>query len=209
MSQDELDDLVRDLCLPKLSAELLASQLKEKHFLATGVRVSAYRVREAAFLQFFPVKRIWYMYCKDIQGLVEQMGTVCMPIDWRLFIESSKRSLKAVLLHNGNKLASVPLAHSVKLREAYESMSFLLHEIVYADHEWDVCGDLKVISLILSQQAGYTKYPCFLCLWDSRANQLQYNQQEWESRTEFIPGMRNIKHTPLIAPTKVLLPPLH
>jgi hypothetical protein len=34
--------------------------------------------------------------------------------EWRHFIDSSKRSLKAVLLHNGN-YASLPIGHSVYL----------------------------------------------------------------------------------------------
>ena len=31
---------------------------------------------------------------------------------WRLFIDSSKRSLKAVLLYIGNQKPSIPIAHS-------------------------------------------------------------------------------------------------
>jgi hypothetical protein len=46
--------------------------------------------------------------------------------EWRLFIDSSKRSLKVVLLHNGNLLASVPVVHSVHLKETYENLEQLL-----------------------------------------------------------------------------------
>jgi hypothetical protein len=35
---------------------------------------------------------------------------------WRLFIVSMKISLKAVLLHTGNKFLSVPLAHAVHMK---------------------------------------------------------------------------------------------
>ena len=45
----------------------------------------------------------------------------------------------------------------------------------------------EMISILLGQQAGYTKYPCFLCLWDSRADELHYLQQEWCTRYELIP----------------------
>ena len=38
-----------------------------------------------------------------------------------------------------------------------------------------LCGDLKVLSILLGQQGGYTKYPCFLCLWDSRAKNEHWN----------------------------------
>jgi hypothetical protein len=34
------------------------------------------------------------------------------PEQWRLFIDVSKTSLKAVLLHNGNKLPSIPVAYA-------------------------------------------------------------------------------------------------
>jgi hypothetical protein len=40
------------------------------------------------------------------------------PGSWRLFIDSSIRSLKAVLLYNSNVLASIPLAHSTTLSES-------------------------------------------------------------------------------------------
>lgn len=38
------------------------------------------------------------------------------PHAWRLLIDSSKRSLMPVLLHNGNKYVSLPVAHSVHLK---------------------------------------------------------------------------------------------
>src|SRR5215469_18531406 len=54
------------------------------------------------------------------------------------------------------------------------------------------------------------KYPCFLCLWDSRADSLHYDQKtEWPQRTEFIPGSCSMKQLPLVDPKKILLPPLH
>jgi hypothetical protein len=85
------------------------------------------------------------------------------PSTWCLFIDSSKRSLKAVLLHNRNVLASVPLAHSTKLSKSYETLELVLEKIKYHKHEWRICGDLKVIGLLLGLQRGYTKCPCFLC----------------------------------------------
>ncbi|GFV32392.1 uncharacterized protein TNCV_1676781 [Trichonephila clavipes] len=90
------------------------------------------------------------------------------PEEWRLFIDSLKRSLKAVLLHNGYRYASVPVGHSVLLKECYENLEFILNKFSYSDHKWTICGDLKVIFMLLGQQSGYTKFPCFLCEWDSR-----------------------------------------
>ena len=41
---------------------------------------------------------------------------MCNAAEWKLLLDSSVRSMK-VLLHIGNKVASVPIAHSVELVE--------------------------------------------------------------------------------------------
>ena len=52
-TQSELNDLVKDLDLPKDSAELLGSRLKEKNVLAPGTSFSWFRNREKiSFLSF-------------------------------------------------------------------------------------------------------------------------------------------------------------
>ena len=61
-------------------------------------------------------------YCTDIQSLFLEIGIVYSASDWRLFIKSSKQSLKAVLLHNGNVYPSIPIAHSVQMKEDHESV---------------------------------------------------------------------------------------
>ena len=67
--------------------------------------------------------------------------------EWRLFINSSKTSLKAVLLHNGNVISSLPIAHVVNMKEAYEAMKTCLEAINYFNNNWKIYADLKVISL--------------------------------------------------------------
>ena len=42
-------------------------------------------------------------------------------------------------------------------------------------------------------QAGFTKYYCFLCLWDSRAVSQHYKQKDWGSRSTFVPGEHSLK----------------
>ena len=44
----------------------------------------------------------------------------------------------------------------------------------YALHQWNICGDLKVINMLMGLQKGYIKYLYFLCLWDSRADSEHY-----------------------------------
>ena len=111
-------------------------------------------------MQYFTTEQS-LVYCCNIPGLIEHLGTTYNPSDWRLFIDSSKRSLKGVLLHNGNEFGSVPIAHSVHLKETYDNMTLLLKLIKYNDHNWIICGDLKIIGIILGLQGGYTKMPCF------------------------------------------------
>ena len=82
-------------------------------------------------------------------------------------------------------------------------------KIKYFDHNWLICGDLKVLCMLLGQQGSYTKYPCFLCLWDSRAKTKHWEQEQWPERKEFTPGEKNILNQALVDPSKVLLPPLH
>jgi len=46
------------------------------------------------------------------------------PTEWCLFMDSSNASLQAVLLHNGNKLPSVPLAHAANMKESNENTNY-------------------------------------------------------------------------------------
>ena len=102
-SQSELNDLIRDLNLPKQTAEVLASRLQEKHLLKAGASVSFYRNRKENLRKYFQSDG-QLVYCTDVEGLLLAMGlSEYRSNDWRLFIDSSKRSLTCVLLHNGNQ----------------------------------------------------------------------------------------------------------
>jgi len=56
--------------------------------------------------QFFKMER-GPVACTDIDGLMQTLNINHIPLDWRLFIDSSKLSLKAVLLHNVSTLTSI------------------------------------------------------------------------------------------------------
>jgi hypothetical protein len=58
-AQDDLVDLVRDLDLPKASAELLASRLQERNLLSPGTIVFRYRYREKDFHKLLQLKLDW------------------------------------------------------------------------------------------------------------------------------------------------------
>jgi hypothetical protein len=96
--------LVRDLNLPNDALQILGSRLKEKNLLTPGTYVAFYRNREKDLLQYFTQEES-LIYCNDIPNLINMLGIEYKTDEWRLFIDSSKRSLKGVLLHNGNRLA--------------------------------------------------------------------------------------------------------
>lgn len=209
-NQQELSDLVRDLGLSKENSEILASRLKEKHVLAPKTKISFYRNRDTHFRKFFSTENA-LVYCNNVEGLINAFNSSLLyeATDWRLFLDSSCKSFKAILLHNGNVYAPIPIAHSVVLKEEYENLKFILQKLEYEKHEWQLCGDLKIITILLGQQSGFTKFPCFLCEWDSRARDQHYKQAVWPSRSALVPGSQNIIHEALVKPSKILLPPLH
>ena len=76
-----------------------------------------------------------FICCNNIQGLLSEMGVAeYNPDEWRLFIDSSKRSSKCVLLHNGNKFACVPIGHSVIVKERYLNVKMILQKLRYSEH---------------------------------------------------------------------------
>ena len=115
------------------------------------------------------------------------------------------RSLKAVLLHNGNNL---PMAHAVHLKEDYTSVTMLLSALTYDDYGWEVIEDFKVVSFLMGLQDGFMKFPCFLCLWDSRDTTAHYHGKDCPQWTEFSVGKSSVKWEPLIE-QKVLMLLLH
>ena len=95
------------------------------------------------------------------------------------------------------------------MKVSHKNMVHLLSALNCQEHKWLICGDLKVVGLILGLQGGYTKYPWFLCLWDSHADDQHYFRHEWPSRQELKPGSHNVLSHPQVEPSKILLSPLH
>ena len=95
------------------------------------------------------------------------------------------------------------------MKETHDNMDQLLSDLNYHNHGWLICGDLKVVGLVLGRQGGYTKHPCLLCFWDSRDDDQHYIRQEWPPRQVLQPRSHNVQSRLLVEPNKILLPPLH
>ena len=132
--EKRLNNLIRDLALSKQKVELLVSKLQENNLLHADVVGTHYRKRNMDLLTLFRVNGL-LSYCHNIKSLFEKLGEDHIENEWLLFLESSKRSLKAVLLHNGNTKPSVSVAHSVHLKESYGSIEILFNAIRYSDYE--------------------------------------------------------------------------
>jgi hypothetical protein len=88
-------------------------------------------------------------------------------------------------------------------------MKLLLGKIKYDEFKWKLCGDLKVVALLLRMQLGYTKYCCFLCEWDSLDKKNHSVNKLWPKRKSLTPGEKNVVNPPLVLLEKIYLPPLH
>lgn len=76
-----------------------------------------------------------------------------------------------------------------------------LEKINYHEHRLMVCGDFKMLTMLLGQQVNYTKYLCFLCLWDSQARHLHWTKTDWSLSTRCLNTReRNFINTTLIPP---------
>lgn len=104
-----------------------------------------------------------------------------------------------MLLHNGNKLGSVPIGHSTKFRKQYQNIKLILKKIPFVHLQWSVFVDLKMVIFLLRQHSRYTKYPSFLCLGNSRAKNGHYREKDLSWRIKITVGKDNIVREPLMS----------
>ena len=160
LNQNDLNDLVRDLSLTNEKSKLFSSTLKQLNMLQKGVDCTYFCFKHLSLQDFFSVRNN-VCYCRNIDGLFEALESEHHSIKWGLFIESSKASLKAVLLNNRNKKPFIPLVHAIALKESHETMELILRLTNYSASNWNICGGLKAIGFLLGMQMGYTKHQCF------------------------------------------------
>ena len=154
LSQGQLNDFVRDLNLFKESSEILASRFGEHGILDSETKITFFRNRDDLLLQFFSMEND-FVYCNNILGLLAKMGlSDYNSNEWRLFIDSSKRSLKCVLLHKCNNFACVPIGHSVVVKEEYLNVKMVVNKLCYSEHNCAICVDFKKVNVLLGQRRG-------------------------------------------------------
>ena len=130
-------------------------QTEQWILLQNVVNITFFRKRHLDSASYFCMESD-ICFCSDINRLMRSFDQDCVASEWMLFIHSNKTSPKAVLLHNGNEKPLIPVAYSTKSKEAYKSIQNLLACIGYEEHKSHICRDLKVVSLLLSLQLGYT-----------------------------------------------------
>jgi hypothetical protein len=69
ITQEVLNDIIKNLDLPKSKAELMGSRLQQSNFLKENVRISVYRKRHEDLVRFFKMER-GLVACTDIHGLM-------------------------------------------------------------------------------------------------------------------------------------------
>ena len=130
-----LDAELEYVCRISLSPTVFAAGLKGWNLLRQDTKVCVYRGRHEEFKDFFSQEDD-VVFCNDVCSIVEVLGREYNPDQWLVFIDSSKVSLKVVLLHKGNRFPSVPLAHAANTKESYESMKLLSGKIKYDEYVW-------------------------------------------------------------------------
>jgi len=82
LTQNELNDLARDLELPKVKVELLASGMKQWKHLDEGVKITLYRYRQKNLEEFFAMKGA-LVACKDVDGLFKALTLILLT--WKIW----------------------------------------------------------------------------------------------------------------------------
>ena len=209
----KLNDLIRRLDLSKEKAMILASDLKSNNLLEKGCLVTYYEKRNHEIVHLFKKLDASTPYLADIDGLFQWLGYEYKASEWRLFIDSNLNSLKCVLLHNTNKLPSIPILYSRSLKESREDIALALRTCKYDQHEWQVVADLKLLNIMCGVGTASSRHPCVLCTWygtHRRDLDKQYFQSDILPRSCGVQiGTYSQLDESLIKLKNVIIPPLH
>ncbi len=88
------------------------------------------------------------------------------------------------------------------------SIKIVIELLKYHEHKWVICVDLKIINL-LGQKKGFIKFPCYICVWDSRTRDKHWTQKEWPCRETLKACMPNIVNDLIVNWERIIFPLLH
>jgi hypothetical protein len=71
-------------------------------------------------------------------------------------------------------------------------MKEILSCVKYKTHQWHICGDLKVIAILMGLQKAYTKVCYFLREWEIHAS-VHYSKN-WSLHKLRTPGTKSVAH---------------
>ena len=101
--------------------------------LQKRVNCTYFRSRHTSLQDFFSAQNN-VCYCSNIDSLFEALESEYHSNECRLLIDSSKASLKAVLLNNENEKLSILLVHATALKETHETMELIVCLINYSPY---------------------------------------------------------------------------
>ena len=102
------------------------------------------------------------------------MGLEYDATEWRFLLTHPAEVSKQIFYIMGIVSLSIPIGHSVQMKEKTTAWKICCLLLTTIENKWLICEDLKVVGLVLGFQGEYTKYPCFLCLWDSQVDDQHY-----------------------------------
>lgn len=70
--------------------------------------------------------------------------------------------------------ASIPIGNSLTVKKNYDFMKIMPVNMLYEEQNWTICGELKVIGLLVGLKRGYIKYDAFSFFGDSRSKGNQW-----------------------------------
>jgi len=155
-----------------------------------NVRISVYRKMHKDLVQFFKMEMGLVVF-SDINGLIQTLSINHISLDWRLFIDSSKFSLKAIILHNSNTYLLFLLVIQCIIRSHMRKWILWWKLLITINSNCQICGDLKVIALLLGLKQGFTKYCCFTCKMGEQSSVSSLLKKGLAYQK--IPGTRNLK----------------
>jgi len=90
--------------------------MKQWKYLDEGMKITLYRYRPKNLEEFFTMEGT-LVACKDVDGLFTALNMSHCSDEWRLFIDPPNSVFKVVLLHSGNVLPSIRVAHAFGIKE--------------------------------------------------------------------------------------------